>query len=184
MRAWIEIGESVFRAGVRKLVIVNAHGGNMALMDVVARELRVRHGMFVAHTSWHMFGYPEGLYSADEMRLGIHAGEVETSLMLYYRPDTVMMDKAEDFRPVTYEMDTTFRQLRTGRPMGFGWMAQDIHQAGAMGNAAGATVAKGEITADFGAKAFVEALADVHRFDLSRLKKGPLAGVSTSTDQS
>ncbi len=174
MRAWIEIGESVYRAGVRKLVIVNSHGGNMALMDIVARELRVRHGMFVAHTSWHMFGFPEGLYPADEVRLGIHAGEVETALMLSFRPETVRMDKAENFRPVTYEMDTTFTHLRTGRPMGFGWMAQDIHPAGAMGNAAAADTERGARTADFGAKAFIEALEDVHRFDLSRLNNGPL----------
>ncbi len=61
----------------------------MALMDIVARELRVRHGMFVAHTSWHMFGYPDGLYPADEVRLGIHAGTAETALMLAFRPETV-----------------------------------------------------------------------------------------------
>jgi creatinine amidohydrolase len=174
LRAWVEIGESVARAGLRKLVIVNSHGGNMALMDIVARELRVRHGMLVAHTSWHMFGYPDGLYPADEIRLGIHAGTAETALMLAFRPETVRMEEARDFRPVTYEMDTTFKQLRTGRPMGFGWMAQDIHTAGAMGNAAAATVEMGAKTAAFGATAFVEALRDVHAFDLSRLKNGPL----------
>ena len=73
----------------RKLVIVNSHGGNAALIDIVARELRVRHGMLAAFTAWSWLGQPDGLFSADEMRLGIHAGEIETSLMLEFRPDLV-----------------------------------------------------------------------------------------------
>ncbi|WP_448951100.1 creatininase family protein [Labrys neptuniae] len=176
IRAWVEIGESVHRAGIRKLLIVNSHGGNMAAMDIVARELRVRHGMLVAFTSWHMFGYPEGLYSADETRLGIHAGEIETALMLAFRPDLVHMDKAKDFRPVTYEMEQTFKYLRTGRPGGFGWMAQDIRPEGAAGDAAKATPEHGARSADFGAQALVDLLRDIRDFDLSRLKNGPLKG--------
>lgn len=173
-RTWIEIGESVHRAGLRKLLIVNSHGGNMAIMDVVARELRVRHGMLAAFVSWHMFGYPDGLYAADEMRLGIHAGEIETSLMLDFRPDVVRMDKASDFRPATYGMEATFRQLRTGRPAGFGWMAQDLHPAGAAGDAASASATKGAASADFGAAAFIELLRDLDGFDMARLATGPL----------
>ncbi|MDQ0471175.1 creatininase family protein [Labrys wisconsinensis] len=174
IRAWVEIGESVHRAGVRKLLIVNSHGGNMAVMDVVARELRVRHGMLAAFTSWHMFGYPDGLFPADETRLGIHAGEIETALMLEFRPDTVKTQEARDFRPVTYEMEQTFRHLRTGRPAGFGWMAQDLHAAGAAGDAGKATREAGAAAADFGAAAFIELLADIHSFELARLETGPL----------
>ena len=176
MQAWIEIGESVHRAGLKKLLIVNSHGGNMAVMDVVARELRVRHGMLAAFTSWHMFGYPDGLYSADEARLGIHAGEIETALMLEFRPDLVRKDKAADFRPATYDMEARFRHLRTGRPAGFGWMAQDLHPAGAAGDAAKATREQGAASADFGAAAFIELLRDIHNFDLARLNPGPLGG--------
>jgi creatinine amidohydrolase len=174
MRSWIEIGESVARAGLRKLVIVNSHGGNAAVMEIVARELRVRRAMLVAFTSWSQFGQPDGVFPADEIRLGIHAGEVETSLMLALRPDLVEIDRLEDFRPATHEMETKFRHLRTGRPAGFGWMSQDLHEAGAAGNAAAATPDKGRASADFAAEAFVEFLRDVHAFDLVRLKKGPL----------
>lgn len=174
IRAWTEIGESVHRAGIRKLLIVNSHGGNMSAMDIVARELRVRHGMLVAFTSWHMFGYPKGAYSDDETRLGIHAGEIETALMLAFRPDLVRMEQARDFRPVTYEMEETFKYLRTGRPGGFGWMAQDIRPEGAAGDASKATPEHGELSAEFGAQALVDLLRDVRDFDLSRLRNGPL----------
>jgi creatinine amidohydrolase len=159
-RMWIEIGESVHRAGLRKLVIVNSHGGNMAAMDIVARELRVRHGMLVAFTSWHLFGYPDGLFADDEMRLGIHAGEIETSLML-------------DFRPVTYAMERSLSKLRTGRPAGFGWMAQDLHPSGAAGNAAAATANKGSASARHGVAAFVSLLRDVAMFELDGFTGSP-----------
>jgi creatinine amidohydrolase len=175
MRAWIEIGESVRRAGIRKLLILNSHGGNTALIDIVARELRVRHAMLAAFTSWSWFGQPPDIFSADEVRLGIHAGDIETSLMLDARPDLVRMDAAQDFRPATYEMEARFRHLRTGRPGGFGWMAQDLHPSGAAGDAASASAPKGAASADFAAKAFVDLLGDIHAFDLSRLRSGPLA---------
>ena len=173
LAAWIDIGESVHRAGVRKLVIVNSHGGNAALIDVVARELRVRHGMLAAFTAWSWLGQPADLFPADELRLGIHAGEIETSLMLAFRPDLVDMARALDFRPATYEMEERFTHLRTGRPGGFGWMAQDLHPSGAAGNAAAASAAKGAASADFAAEAFVALLRDVHAFDMSRLAAGP-----------
>lgn len=167
IRAWTEIGESVHRAGCSKLVIVNAHGGNIAVIDIVARELRVRLGMLAVTCSWHRLGYPEGLYGADEMRHGIHGGEVETSLMLAFRPDTVRMDKAETFTPRTVAMAREFKHLGAIQPAGFGWMAGDLHPSGAMGDAAAASADKGEASADFGARAFVELLGEVDRFRLA-----------------
>src|SRR5918997_210690 len=144
IRAWTEIGESVRRAGCRKLVFVNSHGGNVAVVDIVARELRVRHGMLAVNAAWHRLGYPEGLFPADEMRHGIHGGDAETSLMLAFRPETVRMDRARNFEPRTVQMARDFRHLNAIQPIGFGWMSQDLNTAGAMGNAASATPEKGE----------------------------------------
>jgi creatinine amidohydrolase len=178
IRAWTEIGESVARAGCRKLVIVNSHGGNIAPIDIVARELRVRHGMLAVHVSWHRFGYPEGDYSASELYHGIHAGEVETSLMLAFRPDTVRMEKAQDFRTLTHDLERRSALLRHAQPAGFGWMSQDISEPGAMGNAAAATADKGMRAADFGAERFIALLREVQDFDLANLKSGPLGPTS------
>src|SRR5205823_10760906 len=66
LHALIEIGESVHRAGIRKLVIINSHGGNIALIDLAARQLRVRLNMLAVHTSWGRFGYPDKLFSDAE----------------------------------------------------------------------------------------------------------------------
>jgi creatinine amidohydrolase len=172
--AWTEIGECVRRCGVRKLVIVNSHGGNAALMDPVARDLRVRLKMLVVTCGWHRFGYPPGTFDGDEVRHGIHGGDVETSLMLAHRPDAVQMKHAAAAAPATLEMARSFKWLSAFKPAGFGWMTQDLHPTGAVGDATLATAQKGEQALDYGARAFVELLHDVDRFDLSRLADGPL----------
>jgi creatinine amidohydrolase len=130
--------------------------------------------MLVVTCGWHRFGYPEGAYSAAERRHGIHAGDIETSIILSARPDTVRMDKAENFLPASVGMAQEFRWLNTYRPAGFGWMTQDLHPSGAVGDATLATAEKGEKSLDHGARGFVEMLREVDRFDLTRLKPGPL----------
>ena len=74
-RAWTEIGDSVARTGCRKLIFMNSHGGNVPVIDAVARELRVRHDMLAVHAGWHRLGYPEGMFSPRERAHGIHGGD-------------------------------------------------------------------------------------------------------------
>lgn len=176
IRAWTEIGESVARTGCRKLVIVNSHGGNIAPMDIVARELRVRCNMLAVTVSWHRFGYPEGMLTAHEQTHGIHAGDAETSLMLAFRPDTVNMAEARNFEPASAAIARDNIYLRATQPIGFGWMSQDLSAAGAMGDASVATLAKGEAAAAHGAAAFVTLLREVAAFDISCLHAGPSGG--------
>jgi creatinine amidohydrolase len=174
LRAFIEIGESVHRAGLRKLVIINSHGGNIALIDLAARQLRVRHGMLAVHTSWGRFGYPDGLFTAAERAHGIHGGDIETSIMLAAYAHLVRRDRIADFRPVTYAMERHNAYLRADHPAGFGWMTQDLHASGAVGDATPATAEKGAAVLEHGARAFVKLLDDVARFDLGQLAAGPL----------
>lgn len=176
--SYIEIGESLCRAGVRKLVIVTSHGGNVAAMEIAARELRVRHRMLVVTAAWHRFGYPPGTFERTEQRHGVHAGDVETSLMLAGRGDTVRMESAENAVPATIAMNQDFKWLSAFRPIGFGWMTQDLHPSGALGDATLATAAKGEAALRHGSQGFVELLGDVDRFDLARLADGPLDGAT------
>jgi creatinine amidohydrolase len=165
----IEIGESVRRAGVRKLILINSHGGNVPILDVVARELRVRHGMLAVHSAWSRFGNPDGLFPTEEAAYGIHGGDMETSVMLHLRPDLVKMDLAEDFRSTQLQFLEEFAHLRAHGISQFGWMAQDLNPGGAVGNAANATAEKGRQVVDHQAAAFVALCRDVHGFDLARL---------------
>jgi len=169
LAAWREIGASVAKAGCRKLVIINSHGGNSALVDILAQDLRARFEMLAVRAAWSRFGAPDGLFSAQERAHGIHGGDIETSLMLAFAPDLVDMRRAGKFTPATVGFEKEFTWLRSDRPLGFGWMAQDLSDSGAMGDAGAATAAKGEALADYGATAFIELLRDVEAFDLARL---------------
>jgi creatinine amidohydrolase len=173
-RAWTEIGDSVARTGCRKLVFMNSHGGNSAVIDIVARELRARRRMLAVNASWRRLGYPEGLYGARELAHGVHGGDAETSLMLAFRPETARMEEARDFVSAAASMEREFKHLRATQPIGFGWMASDLNLSGAVGDAASATAAKGEACAEHGAAAFVELLREVAAFDLARLGDGPI----------
>ncbi len=168
-RLWLDIGDSVHRAGVGKLIIINSHGGNVPMVDIVTRELRVRHDMLVVGTAWSRFGHPEGVLVEEEGLYGIHGGDIETSIMLYLRPDLVRMDKAEDFRSAQLDFIDEFAHLRAHGPAQFGWKAQDLNPRGAVGNAGDATAEKGKAVIEHQARAFVELCRDVHRFDRGRL---------------
>jgi creatinine amidohydrolase len=149
--------------------MVNSHGGNVDLISIVARELRVRLGMLVVGCSWSRFGRPARLYTDEELTVGIHAGDIETSLMLHFRPDLVRMDKAQNFAPSTIRIAQEFDLLRPTGFTAFGWIAQDLHPSGAAGDASLATAEKGRLTAEFAAEAFIRLLHDVKRFSLDRL---------------
>lgn len=165
LRAWTEIGRSVRAAGCGKLVIITSHGGNSGLIDLVAGALRGL-GMLAVTTAWSRFGYPPGLFPEDEIRHGIHAGAVETALMLALAPDSVRRGAVADFEPRTVAMERDFAQLRAGRPAAFAWKAGDLHPSGAIGNAALGTREAGLAALDHGARAVLALLRDVDRFGL------------------
>lgn len=169
LKAWTEIGEAVARAGLRKLVFANSHGGNVDLMNIVCRELRVRCGMLAVSSSWSRLGKPAGLYTDKELAVGIHGGDMETSLMLHFRPELVKMAHAANFEPSTVEISETFEILRPTGMTAFAWIAQDIHADGTAGDASIATAAKGKATAEHQAALFIRLLEDVKAFSLSRL---------------
>lgn len=166
IEAWTELGLSVHRAGARKLVMVNAHGGNEEIMGIVARELRVRAGMLCVKTSWSRFGHPGGMFSDVERRHGIHGGEVETSLMLHFRPDLVDMGKAQTFVSLAATTEKAFKHLGPTGTHAFAWIASDLNPHGVVGDASKATAEKGRAVAEHQARGFVELLQDVRKLSL------------------
>jgi creatinine amidohydrolase len=173
LQTWMALGISVARAGIKKLVMVTSHGGNSAAMTLVAQDLRAQHGLLVVTTGWSRFGVPEGLFSAQELRHGVHGGAVETSIMLARFPQQVRSKEIADFRPKGIAMEKDYRWLSAHRPAPFAWQAQDLHASGAAGDATQASAEKGQRLIDHGAAAFCELLADVDRFDPATLVAGP-----------
>lgn len=170
IEAWTAIGEKVAEAGVRKLVIVNSHGGNSDIASIVGRELRVRFDMLVVTTGWGNFGSPEGLFGERERNWGIHGGDGETSLMLYFRPELVHMDKAEDFYSVSEKLaDEGYEHIKPAGKNSIAWIARDLNPAGTVGEAAKATAEKGEASCKHKIKGFIELLREVKRYPLSNL---------------
>jgi creatinine amidohydrolase len=173
LKTWMALGESVARSGIRKLVMVTSHGGNSAAMSLVAQDLRAQHGFLTVTTSWSRFGAPEGLFSPEELRHGIHGGAVETSIILARYPYEVRKDAIQNFEPSSIAMEKKYRWLSTHRPAPLAWQAQDLHPSGAAGDATQASAEKGELLLDHGARAFCELLAEVDNFDVMKLAKTP-----------
>lgn len=153
LQAWVETGLSVARAGVRKIVIVNSHGGNLDLVSILSRELRVQAGMLAVKCQWSAFGHPEGMYPPEELTYGIHGGDVETSLMLAFRPETVDMAAAARHR--SSAEDTPIAPVG---PVSYGWIASDLSETGVVGDASAATAEKGRATAMHQVGGFIDLL--------------------------
>jgi creatinine amidohydrolase len=165
LAAWTEIGQGIARSGCRRLVIVTSHGGNSALIDLVASELRGRLGMVAVTTSWARLGSPPGLFSDTEIAHGIHAGGIETALMLALRPDLVRTEAVADFPSRGRAMAEDYAVLRTGRPAALAWKAGDLNPSGAMGDARLGTAEAGHALLDHGTRIFVDLLREVSEFD-------------------
>jgi creatinine amidohydrolase len=173
LKSWMAIGVAVARAGIKKLVMVTSHGGNSAAMTLVAQDLRAEYGVLAVATGWSRFGAPDGLFSAEELRHGIHGGAVETSIMLARYPQTVRTSAIADFRSSGIAMEKDYRRLSVHRPAPFAWQAQDLHPGGAAGDATQASAEKGRQLLDHGAAAFCELLADIDKFDPKTLAGRP-----------
>jgi creatinine amidohydrolase len=166
----LDIGRSVYRSGIKRLVLLNSHGGQPQVMDIVARTLRVELGMFVVNAAWSKMGMPDrAMFPDNEYVYGIHAGAIETSLMMYLRPDLVHFDKAKNFVSWAQTMTSEFSILEPEGKIGFGWQIQDMNPDGACGDATNADATRGEAIARHAASRFVDLLDEVARYPLSRI---------------
>ena len=164
---WLRIAEDLHRFGIRKLVLLNAHGGNSPLMTIVATEARVRLNMLVVATAWTRFGQPEGWIAPDDKAIDIHGGDIETSVMLALHPEHVRMEKAERFGSRQAEFAARFAHLRAYGPHAFGWKMSDLNREGVAGNASAATAARGEQLLTHAVRGVIELLTDVADFDIA-----------------
>lgn len=166
IKLWTAIAEGVHRAGLRKLLIFNAHGGQAGVPELVAVDLRARLGMIVAWASPGAFGTPEGAVDPHEAVHGLHGGLKETAMMLHLRPDLVRREALRNFPSEGETMARSFEQLRASGRVGFGWQAQDLNPAGVVGNAAAATPELGARLVAHAAQGLAQLIADMVRFEL------------------
>ncbi len=177
IRLWTDLAESVHATGVRKLVLFNAHGGHVGLMDVVARDWRARLGMLVYSVSW--FNLPltgddgqdvNALFPPEEHRFGIHGGDIETSMVLALAPGQVDMGAAQHFASASQARAGQFDVLGNGRSAKLAWQTQDVNPWGAVGNAAAATADKGQALVQAAGRGLARLLTEVDRLPPDTLR--------------
>ncbi|HTB66041.1 MAG TPA: creatininase family protein [Steroidobacteraceae bacterium] len=163
-RLWFDLAQSVHRAGCRRIIFFNSHGGQPQLIDIVCRELRVRLNMLAVNCAWFNVTPMSDLFDAAELQYGIHGGAVETSIMLHLHPGLVKMDRARHFvsRAIALEADSAV--LRVEGATSIGWQTQDLNQAGACGDATAASAALGKELVERAARALAALVADVARY--------------------
>lgn len=157
-----EIARCVATTPVRKLVFLNGHGGNSALLQVASRDIRLAHGLqtFVMHPSVP----PDqgGVSPAAELGMGIHAGVEETSVMLHLRPDLVKLELGRRSVP---EHLASFERVGFGKPVSFGWLSNDFGTDGTLGDPTGATAEHGKQKYEAMIAAAAQSLAEIAMFD-------------------
>ena len=175
IRIWTELGEGVARAGIRKFVMLNSHGGQPQIMDIVARDLRVRLGMFAVAANLSGLNSVRDCFTPLEGRHGIHGGSSETSQMMHLQPGMVEAARFENFAPASIGIEQAYRYLRAeGSAVGFGWQTQDLHPSGACGDATDADAERGARVVASKAAGVAALLEEIIRFPLASLKSGPL----------
>ena len=147
-QSWVEIGEAVHRTGIKRLLILNGHGGNPPVMEMVARDLRSRLGMLVGQVNSYDLVPVNDYVPLQEVRFGIHGGLIETALMLHLYPEKVRLgcikafpstaaawDESIDFSTKTFDGQKRKRAIGLHGPHRIGWQAQDLNLSGAIGDA-------------------------------------------------
>jgi creatinine amidohydrolase len=173
-RLWFDLAASVARAGCRKLIFFNSHGGQPQLLDIVCRDMRVRLDMLAVNCAWYNVTEMADLFTAEELRHGIHGGAVETSIMLYLHPELVKMERARNFVSRAIAIEAHNAVLRVEGSTGIGWQTQDLNEAGACGDATQANASLGQELVERAARALVALAGDVSRYPaVGRAAGGP-----------
>jgi creatinine amidohydrolase len=160
-----DIGRCIATTAAKRLVFLNGHGGNSSLLSVANRELRLRHGLmtFLAHP-----GMPVdqgGTSPASELGMGVHGGTDETSIMLHLAPE--LCDMSTAVRRVPDKLnDNTY--VRFGGRVSFGWLSNDFHPDGIIGDPTAATAQRGAELFAGSVTSFCEALREISTFDFGR----------------
>lgn len=163
-----DIAANVAAAGFRRLALINGHGGNVAVLEAAARDIRAATGLLCFCIQPAFLVEPPFAISDQERRLGFHAGEIETSLVLAIAPDLVHMDQA-----LAHYADFP----DSGAPLFFfgptmtAWLSRDWSESGVFGDATLGTAEKGRALIESTVERLAALLTTISRFELPTGKK-------------
>jgi len=172
MNLLMEVGESLYRSGFRKWALVNGHGGQPQIMEIVARDLHQKYEDFMVFPLfvWRVPNVAAELLTPKEKALGIHAGDGETSLLLSILPEQVQMDKAVAEYPQGLPEESW---LSMEGKLPFAWTTRDLSQSGVLGDPTTATVEKGDRLLQSLADGWTKVIQDLYKFQQPRAWAAP-----------
>ncbi len=158
-----DIASSLVAAGFKRLLFVNAHGGNKALLEMTCRDLHAELGLlcFLAQPS-PLSDEERAALPVKEQRFGIHGGTVETALILAAHPELVHMDKATPHYP---EFPSNKVHL-TSLPQ-VAWLTRDWSPVGHFGDPTVATAEDGERWLDHAGKTLADLITEIAHFEVA-----------------
>lgn len=162
-----DIADSLHLSGFGKLLLFNTHGGNVDLLNMAAREIRIRSGMAVFYLSPGSLGGADDLIAAEELEYGIHGGDYETSLVKAIKPGWVQDEFAVKEIP---DMSGCEFMTLEGR-IRFAWRMPDISASGIAGDATLATAEKGRIIMERITDTLAMVLKECCAFRLENVRK-------------
>jgi creatinine amidohydrolase len=160
-----DVALSVARAGFRRLVLLNSHGGNPPVLDYIARDLHEETGMQLFSIMISRMGLPESPTSAEEAAWGMHAGDGETSWVLALAPELVHMERASDVGDYP-RMADRIRHLAVRGPVGFSWLTADLSALGVLGNPHTASAEKGRVYVEATVDKLAGVLEEIASFEM------------------
>ena len=163
-----EMAQSIYRAGFRKLVLMNSHGGQPQIMEIAARDMHQSHPDFAVFPlfTWRVPNMTKDLITVQEQEYGIHAGDAETSIMLSLLPGQVNMENAVKEYPQGLPQDSL---LDMEGKLPFAWLTRELSQSGVMGDATVATKEKGDRILQSLAAGWVRVIKDIYRFEQPKI---------------
>lgn len=156
-----DLGASIASSGFRRLALFNTHGGNMSLVDVMARDLRAEFGL----RTFCLFGSGGAAFTglnAQERKYGFHAGEVETAYLLSATPELV--DRSSYTANYIAHIDKPERLAPEFASATFSWLTRDIAPSGVMGDPRTATAENGARWIEESVESIVSALTAMLEF--------------------
>lgn len=158
-----EMAQSVYRAGFRKLVLMNSHGGQPQIMEIAARDIHLKYEDFLVFPlfTWRVPHIAKELLTPQELEYGIHAGDAETSLLLSILPEQVKMERAVAEYPQGLPEDSL---LSMEGKLPFAWVMRDLTKSGVLGDATVATREKGDRLLESVSDGWVMVIQDIYKF--------------------
>jgi len=164
-----DVGISAAHHGVKKLVIINGHGGNMPTLHFAAQTINSEAHIFTCVDTGETSD--EDVYKLARTPNDVHAGEIETSTSIYLRPQLVQMDKARRSVP---RFSNPYLDFTSHLSVGWYGRTHKISRSGVMGDPTAASAAKGKQMWDLMVAHLVRLVEDLKRLSLEQIHQTKL----------